>query len=306
METAEVVCLELASAGGEPLPDFMPGAHVDVQMPEGQLRSYSLVRRAVDRCAYLIAVKREAQGRGGSACLHDKAVVGATLEISVPKGDFTLMEQPELSCFLAGGIGITPLLPMIERLAELGHPWQLHYAAPAASRMAFHDRLVQLAEGSGQVFFHFSDGSTPRLNVGQVVRALEGSAAAHLYCCGPARMVDDFLDAANNRSSETVHYERFAAAQPLATEGGYTVELASSGQSHTVPSGKTILDVLLAAGVDLPYSCGQGVCGSCYTKVISGDVDHRDCFLTQDEQASNSAMLICCSGARSGNLVLDL
>jgi ferredoxin-NADP reductase len=264
------------------------------------------VRRAVDRRGYLIAVKREAQGRGGSACLHDKAVLGSALEISVPKGEFTLVEQPEPSCFVAGGIGITPLLPMIERLAELGHPWQLHYAAASPAHMAFHDRLMQLARSGGQVFLYFSDGSTPRMDVGQVIRALDASPAAHFYCCGPARMVDDFLTATKDRPSGTVHHERFASAQPLATEGGYTVELASTGQRHSVPSGKTILDVLLAAGMDMPYSCGQGVCGSCYTKVISGDVDHRDCFLTEDEQASNSAMLICCSGARSGNLVLDL
>lgn len=306
METAEVVCLELASAGGDALPDFLPGAHVDVRMPEGQVRSYSLVRQAADCRGYLIAVKREAQGRGGSACLHDEAIVGSALEISAPKGDFTLVEQPALSCFVAGGIGITPLLPMVERLVELGHPWQLHYAAATPSRMAFHDRLVRLAEKGGQVSFHFSDGSTPRMDVYEVVCALNGSPAAHLYCCGPARMVDDFLLAAKRRPSGTVHYERFGAAQPMATEGGYTVELASTGQRHAVPSGKTILDVLLEAGVDMPYSCGQGVCGSCYTKVISGEVDHRDCFLTEDERATSSAMLICCSGARSGNLVLDL
>lgn len=306
METAEVVCLELASADGGALPAFLPGAHVDVQMPEGHLRSYSLVGRAADRRGYLIAVKREAQGRGGSACLHDKVALGAALQISTPKGDFTLVEQPALSCFVAGGIGITPLLPMIERLVELGHPWQLHYAAASRSRMAFHDRLMQLAERGGRVFLHFSDGSSPRMEVGAVVRSLDTTPGAHLYCCGPARMVDDFLLAAKDRPSNTVHHERFGAAQPLATEGGYTVELASSGQRHAVPGGKTILDVLLDAGLDMPYSCGQGVCGSCYTKVIAGEVDHRDCFLTEDERASNSAMLICCSGARSGHLVLDL
>ena len=172
--------------------------------------------------------------------------------------------------------------------------------------MAFHDRVMQLAERGGQVFLHFSDGTSPRMDVGAVVRALATSPHAHLYCCGPARMVDDFLLAAKDRAPGTVHHERFSGAQPLATEGGYTVELASTGQRHVVPAGKTILDVLLDAGLDMPYSCGQGVCGSCYTKVIAGEVDHRDCYLTEDEQARNEAMLICCSGARSGHLVLDL
>lgn len=307
METADVVCLELATAGGEFLPAFSPGAHIDVRMPEGHLRSYSLVRQAEDRRAYLIAVKREEQGRGGSACLHDTAVVGAAFEISVPKGDFTLAEPLAQSCFVAGGIGITPLLPMIEQLVKLGCPWQLHYAAASPARMAFRDHLMALAaEGAGQVFVYFSDGSTPRMDLRSVLELLSDDPAAHVYCCGPTRMVDDFLLAANKRAPNTVHYERFGAGQPVATEGGYTVELASSGKRLPVPEGKTILDVLLEAGLDMPYSCGQGVCGSCYTKVISGEVDHRDCFLTEDEQARNNAMLICCSGARSANLVLDL
>ncbi len=306
METPDVVCLELATASGEPLPPSPAGAHVDVHMPGGLLRSYSVVEQAADQRAYLIAVKREAQGRGGSAALHDEVGMGANLQISAPKGEFVLEHQPALSCFIAGGIGITPLLPMLERLTELGLPWQLHYAAASRTHMAFYDRVMELAGRGGKAFFHFSDGSTPRMDVHAVVSALSGDPQAHLYCCGPTRMVDEFLLAAKERPAGTVHYERFGAAQPLATEGGYTVELARSGQRHAIPNGKTILEVLLDAGVDMPYSCGQGVCGSCYTQVLAGEVDHRDCYLTENERASNTAMLICCSGARSGHLVLDL
>jgi vanillate O-demethylase ferredoxin subunit len=232
--------------------------------------------------------------------------VGSPLEISAPKGDFTLVEQAAMSCFIAGGIGITPLIPMIERLVELGHPWQLHYAAASPARMPFRDRLLGLAQSGGQVFFHFSDGSTPRMEVDQVVCSLDSASTAHLYCCGPARMVDEFVAAARHRPMHTVHFERFGAAQPLATEGGYTVELASTGQRYAVSRGRTILEVLLDAGLEVPYSCGQGVCGACHTRVIAGEVDHRDCFLTEDERATNSAMLICCSGAKSGSLTLDL
>lgn len=238
--------------------------------------------------------------------MHDTVEVGTQLAISDPKGDFTLVEQPGMSCFVAGGIGITPLLAMIERLVELGSPWQLHYAAASPQRMAFREHLLELAQSGGQVFFHFSDGSTPRMDVQEIVRSLDAHPGAHVYCCGPARMVDDFLVATKPLESSTVHFERFGADQPLATEGGYTVELKSTGLRYPVPAGKTILDVLLEAGLDLPYSCGQGVCGSCHTKVIAGEVDHRDCYLTEDERAANNSMLICCSGAKSSSLTLDL
>lgn len=306
METADVLCLELASLNGDVLPDFAPGAYVDVRLPEGWVRSYSLIRHAADGSSYRIAVKREAQGRGGSAALHDNIKVGAQLLVSSPKGDFTLVEQPGVSCFIAGGIGITPLLAMIERQVELGYPWQLHFAASSPKSMAFREQLLELAQSGGEVFLHFSDGSTPRMDIQGIVRALDAHPGAHVYCCGPARMVNDFLVATKPLEPSVVHFERFGADQPLATEGGYTVELASTGQRYPVPAGKTILDVLLEAGLDLPYSCGQGVCGSCHTKVISGEVDHRDCYLTEDERATNSAMLICCSGAKSSCLTLDL
>jgi len=306
VETPEVVCFELGSAEGRTLPDFLPGAYVDVRTESAGIRSYSLVRRSGDRSRYLIAVKREAEGRGGSSWLHDQADVGTALSISAPKGSFTWVEQPSMSCFVAGGIGITPLLPMIERANALGRPWQLHYAAASPKRMAFREQVERLGAAGGQVCLHFSDGSTPRLDVASVVRQLDASADAHLYCCGPGRMVDAFLAASAHRAAHTVHVERFGAAQALATEGGYEVELARSGARHFVPPGKTILDVLIEAGADVPYSCGQGVCGACQTRVLHGDVDHRDCFFTEEEKASNSTMLICCSGARSDTLVLDL
>jgi vanillate O-demethylase ferredoxin subunit len=284
----------------------MPGAYVDIRTECAGIRSYSLVRRSKDRSRYLIAVKRESQGRGGSTWLHDKAEVGTALSISVPKGAFTYVELPSKSCFVAGGIGITPLLPMIERANELGHPWELHYAAASPDRMAFREQVEQLRADGGRVFLHFSDGSTPRLDVDSIVRKLDVDVDAHLYCCGPGRMVDAFLSASHHRAAHTVHVERFGAAQALATEGGYRVELARSGKSHFVPPGKTILDVLIEVGADVPYSCGQGVCGACQTRVLGGEVDHRDCFFTEEEKATNTTMLICCSGARSDTLILDL
>lgn len=306
VETPEVICFELGSVSGHALPDFLPGSYVDLEMPKSGIRSYSLVRRSRDRQRYLIAVKLEAQGRGGSSWLHDQAAVGTELSISAPKGSFTWVEQPSMSCFVAGGIGITPLLPMLERANELGHPWQLHYAAASPQRMAFREQLERLEGGSGQVHMHFSDGSTPRMDIGSVVRKWDADANAHLYCCGPGRMVDAFLSATGHRAGNTVHVERFGSSQAPSTDGGYQVQLARSGQCHFVPAGKSILDVLIEAGADVSYACGQGVCGACQTRVLQGDVDHRDCFFTEEEKATNSTMLICCSGSRSDTLVLDL
>ena len=303
LESPAVTSFELAGVDGVRLPAFTPGAHVDVCMPGGLIRSYSLVRRTADGCAYEIAVKREPESRGGSAWLH-AAPLGARLVISRPKGAFELVEEAAASVFIAGGIGITPLLPMLERLVQLGRSCRLHYAAASPAEMAFRDRLRKLADRGGVVIEHFSDGSSDRLDVDAVV----GSAAreAHLYCCGPARMIDAFIGACEGRAAATVHYERFAAGQEPARQGGYTVELARDGRSLDVPPGKTILDVLLESGLDVPYSCGQGVCGSCQTRVLAGQPDHRDCFLTEEERAANDTIVLCCSGARSAHLVLDL
>lgn len=303
LESPHVVCLELLPADGARWPDFAPGAHTDFQLPDGKVRSYSLVGRSGDGLGYRFGIKREEAGRGG-AWLHDVARLGTRLEISLPKGDFTLAEDAPATLFIAGGIGITPLLPMMARLNEIGRPWELHYAVSQPCEMAFRQRIEDLAGEGGSVRTYFSDGSTDRMNIEALV---DGAAeGAHLYCCGPARMIDHYAKACVRRAPQTVHFERFAADQEAATGGGFTLELARAGRTLAVPSGKTILDVLLDAGVDVPYSCSQGVCGSCQTRVLAGEPDHRDCYLSDDERAANDSMLVCCSGARSASLVLDL
>jgi vanillate O-demethylase ferredoxin subunit len=304
LDCPRVVCVELVAADGARLPDFVAGAHVDVQLTNGQVRSYSLVGRSADGLGYRIGVKREDASRGGSAWLHDVARLGMRLDISAPKGEFQLIEDALVSVFIAGGIGITPLLPMMARLNEIGRPWQLHYAASQPSEMAFRPLIGDLAGQGGQVHTYFSDGSTPRMDIEALVRSADEQA--HLYCCGPARMIDAYVRACASHPAATVHFERFAAEQAAATEGGFTLELARDGRKLAVPAGKTILDVLLDAGVEMPYSCGQGVCGSCLTRVLAGEPDHRDCFLTEGERAANESMLVCCSGARSASLVIDL
>ncbi|MGE0333247.1 MAG: 2Fe-2S iron-sulfur cluster-binding protein [Ramlibacter sp.] len=302
LESDNVVSVELEPVPGVQLPPATPGAHVDVQVPGAGVRSYSLIETPSSAARWRIAVKHEAQGRGGSRWFHDTARVGTALQVALPANDFQLAEDATHSIFIAGGIGITPLLAMIGRLAALGRSWELHYAAASRNSMPFQDALA--ARAGGRVVKHFSEDGLGRLDIA----ALIGGATpdTHFYCCGPSGMIDSFLAASQSRMPATVHYERFAARQEAATDGGFVLQLARDGRCLPVPGGKSILDVLLDAGLDVPYSCTQGVCGTCRIAVLDGEPEHRDDFLTDEEKAANSALMACCSGARSARLTLDL
>lgn len=303
LEATDIHSFELVAAGGVPLPPFAPGAHVDLDLPGRLRRSYSLYGGGG---SWHIAVKREAAGRGASAWLHGTARVGQVLQAHAPVNDFALDETAPASVLVAGGIGITPILSMVERLAEGRRPWRLHYVAREPRAMAFRERLQALAAASGgELHLHFSaDGGRPDLRA----IAAAAPAGAHLYACGPAAMLDDFAAAvsAAGITPARCHVERFGAALAPAAEGGFVVELARDGRAFPVPRGSSVLDVLLDHGVDVAYSCMQGICGSCRVGVKAGVPEHRDECLSDEERASNAAMMVCCSGARSERLVLDL
>jgi ferredoxin-NADP reductase len=304
-ESAGVASFELDAPDGAPLPGYAPGAHIDVRVPGGAVRSYSLLDPPAEGGCYRIAVKREGESRGGSRWFHEQARVGMPLEIAPPANAFALVPDATASVFIAGGIGITPLLSMIGRLVELGRPWELHYAAASRAAMPFQALLASyVARGRGRLVTHFSDAGGGRMDIAAIIAA--APAKAHLYCCGPVGMIDAFVEAGRARAPETVHYERFAAAQAAATEGGFTLKLARDGRCLPVPAGKSILDVLLDAGVDVPYSCTQGVCGTCRVRVLEGEPEHRDDYLSDPEKAANDAILVCCSGSRTARLELDL
>jgi len=303
LEADGIVSYEFVSASGAPLPAFSAGAHIDLHLPGGMVRSYSLVNDPAETHRYLIAVHRAPDGRGGSDWMHGVPRVGDPLRVSVPKNDFPLVENARLSILIAGGIGITPLLSMVRRLNALGQPWRLHYAARSPQHAAFVGELQALAAQGGELELRF-DSSAPRLDIARLVG--DAPADAHLYCCGPRPMIDDFVAAGASRSESTVHYERFAAGSEAATAGGFDVVLQRSGQRLHVLPGKTILDTLLDNGVQVQYSCSAGICGTCRTGVIEGDPDHRDDYLTDQEKAENRSIMVCCSGARSRTLVLDL
>jgi ferredoxin-NADP reductase len=300
-EAPGILSYELRPPEGGELSPFTAGAHIDLTLPNGLVRSYSLVNPQSERHRYVIVVQKDRASRGGSKWVHENFRAGDIVTVNGPRNNFALDEAVEKSIFIAGGIGITPILSMIERLSALGRDWQLIYCSRNRSGTAFLESL----EKKPQVRFNFDEEPGGKiLDIAAVVKA--APANAHLYCCGPLPMLEAFEEATKDLARERVHVEYFTAKEPPAVEGGFKVVLAKSGREFTVPPGKTILDALLDAGLDIPYSCKEGVCGTCETKVREGVPDHRDLVLTEEEHASNKTMMICCSGSKSEKLVLDL
>lgn len=305
-EAQGVHSFELRALPGHELPAFTAGAHIDVHLPNGLVRNYSLCNAPSERHRYVIGVNRDARSRGGSQYLHETLRVGDVLTIGAPRNNFALFEDAAHTVLIAGGIGITPLWSMIQRLEELGRSWQLFYAARSRQSAAFLDELRALGPRvQTSLHFNFDQESDGRL-LDLAAIAAGARPDSHLYCCGPLPMLAAFEQACANLPPERVHVEYFAAKEAPSTTGGFTVELARSGRVIQVPAGKTILDAVLDAGVDAPYSCMEGVCATCETRVIEGLPEHRDLVLSPEEQAANTTMMICCSGARSPRLVLDL
>lgn len=294
-----IVSYELQAPDGGELPPFTAGAHVDLTLPSGLVRSYSLVNAQSERHRYVIAVQRDRASRGGSTWVHDHLRPGDVLPVNGPRNNFALNEAAESSLFIAGGIGITPMVSMTQRLTSLQKRWQLIYCARTRASAAFLDVL------EGDVRLNFDEEPGGRmLDIAATVRA--ASPQTHLYCCGPLPMLAAFEAATADLPRERVHVEYFTAKEPPAMGGGFSVVLAKTGRELAVPPGKTILETLLDAGLDVPYSCMEGVCGTCETRVVEGIPDHRDLILTEAEQAANKTMMICCSGCKGERLVLDL
>lgn len=301
-EAPNIVSYELRPLEGGELPAFTAGAHIDLTLPNGLIRSYSLVNAQAERHRYVIAVQKDRASRGGSKWVHENFRPGDILTVNGPRNNFALNEAAAKSIFIAGGIGITPIISMTERLSALKRDWELVYCARKRGDTAFAQELEKLG---ARVRFNFDEEPGGKmLDIAAVVRA--APADAHLYCCGPLPMLNAFEAATAALPRERVHVEYFTAKEPPAVGGGFKVVLAKSGKEFNVPPGKTILDTLLDAGLDIPYSCMEGVCGTCETKVLEGTPDHRDLILTEDEHAAGKSMMICCSGSKSETLVLDL
>jgi len=305
-EALDVLSFGLAPLEGL-LPAWTPGSHIDVHLPNGMVRSYSLSNRVPDQAEYRITVQRDPATRGGSKAMHDDLRAGQVLEISTPRNNFPLCERAAHTVFIAGGIGATPFLPMAQRLNELGRPWTLYYCVRTPAQAAHLEEFQALATaGVGALATNF-DGlpGGQMLDLGVLMR--EQGADAHVYCCGPEGMLNAFRRVAGAIfPAEQVHFEYFSAHVDAAAAGGYVVTLAKSGKEVRVNEGETLLKALQAAGIEVTYSCEEGVCGACETRVLSGTPDHRDMILSDRERAEGKTMMICCSGSKSDRLVLDL
>jgi len=307
METESVACYVLQAIDGAALPPFEAGAHVDVHLRGGLVRQYSLCELPGDGLRYCIGVLRERNSRGGSAQLVESVAEGDELQISPPRNHFPLAREAEESLLFAGGIGITPILCMAQQLARDGRRFALHYCGRSLDRMAF-VRQLQGAVYAERVRLHTDDG--PPEQCLDAVAAIGPTANhRHLYVCGPAGFMDHVLSAARKLGwpEERLHREYFGAATPQhEADGAFELELGRSGQVITVAADQSAAQALLDAGCALSLSCEQGVCGTCLTRVLGGEPDHRDFYLNDQERAGNEMFLPCCSRARTPRLVLDL
>lgn len=305
-EAQDICSYELACVDGNALPAFSAGAHIDVHLPGGLIRQYSLCNHPDEHHRYVIGVLRDPASRGGSQSLHEQVNTGDQLRISEPRNLFPLDDTARRSLLFAGGIGITPILCMAERLAHAGADFHLHYCARAEERAAFVQRL-KASTFAERVFLHFDEQPHTALKAAQVLAAPEDNV--HLYVCGPGGFMQHVLDSARAQGwqEDCLHREYFAAVPvDSSLDGVFSVKVASSGQVFDIPADKTVVQVLERHGIEIAVSCEQGVCGTCMTRVLEGIPEHRDLFLTEQEQALNDQFTPCCSRAKTPLLVLDI
>ncbi len=293
---------ELARDDGADLPPFAAGAHVQVKAPNGLIRRYSLCNDPAETDRYCLAVKRQAAGGGGSRSLVDEVKPGDLLEVSAPRNDFPLVAAPRY-VFIAGGIGITPILAMARHLVSTGGPpFRLYYVARTPEAMAFRD-VLSGAAFHGRVVMHCDGGDPDRAF--DLWPVLERPAGAHVYCCGPRGLMQAVRDMTGHWSRAAVHFEDFGGsdtARPQDT--AFQIRLARTGTTIDVPAGCSMLEALRAHGIDVASSCESGSCGTCEVGLLDGEADHRDLVLAEHETARR--IMVCVSRARSAILVLDL
>ncbi len=299
----DIHTFELRDPHGAELPAFTAGAHLSVRAPSGALRKYSLCNDPAERDRYVFAVKRDPEGRGGSVALVDGVQAGDMLPASAPRNDFALHPRATSFLFIAGGIGITPILSMVRHLQSSGAGrFKLYYLTRDPESTAFMDVLAA-PEFHGKVRIHH-DGGDPA-NAFDLWPLLERPTGAHVYCCGPRALLDSVRDMSGHWPGGSVHFESFGASPELNRHNrAFTVRLEKSGLTLTVAAASTILETVRAAGVHVPSSCESGTCGSCKTVLVAGEAEHRDFVLADDERGSR--IMVCCSRAVSPELVLDL
>lgn len=297
----EVLVFDLVAADRRPLESFAPGSHIDVYAPNGQMRQYSLCGDAADDSRYVIAVKREDAGRGGSRSMHSSLEVNSAIAIAGPRNFFPLHPEAAHSIFIAGGIGITPIRSMIRALHGEEKSWELHYCARSARHAAFLDEIS--ARAPARVKPYLSEA--PLLDAGELLREIVPEA--HVYCCGPEGLMKAVRAASAHWPEGRVHFEWFAAPRAEWPENtAFEVALARSGVTLHIPADRTILQVVREHGIDVTSACEEGVCGTCETAVLEGEPEHRDVLLSPQERTAGRSMMICISRSKTRKLVLDL
>jgi tetrachlorobenzoquinone reductase len=306
-EAEHIISLELRpSLEGSALPGFEPGAHIDLHLPNGMVRSYSLLNDCQETHRYVVGVLKDKASRGGSRCVHEQLRVGMQLQISAPRNHFPLHEDAHHSVLVAGGIGVTPLLCMARRLQALGKSFEMFYCARSRKGAAF---IAELETLGVPLTLHFDDEQGGPPDLLSLLARRPPQPDTHYYACGPAVMLDKFESVCHTLGHQNAHIERFSAVEVAASADAhtsYTVELRRSGKTFEVTPSQSLHQCLLNIGADVPFSCEEGICGSCETKVLEGNIDHRDSVLTAAEKAANQSMMVCVSGCKSPRLVLDL
>jgi len=302
-EVAEgVVMLTLRDPLGRPVPAWKPGSHIDLILGDELVRRYSLCGDPADRSHLRVAVLREPQSRGGSRYVHDELVEGQIIHTRGPRNNFEFVPKKRY-IFIAGGIGITPILPMVALAEERGANWRLVYGGRTRASMAFRD---ELREAYGKRVVIRPQDEFGLLNLKSLLGRRRRRTA--IYCCGPEPLLNAVESAAAHWPDDALHVERFA---PKASGGGgadeaFEVELALTGETVSIPADVSLLDAMEDAGVSIMSSCEEGVCGTCEVAVLSGTIDHRDSILTERERVAGDKMMACVSRARGSRLVLDL
>lgn len=301
---SQINSFELMSCNGEPLPPFKAGAHIDVYMGEGLIRQYSLANCSSEQDRYVIGVLNDPNSRGGSRFMHEQLQVGQRIQISEPRNLFELNTELEHAVLCAGGIGITPILAMAKELKRLKKSFKLFYFVKTRSAVAFHEDLNLLGDS---VHLHIDDEAATHCNL--LSALAQSDLAHHVYVCGPQGFMDFVIQTAQQQSwPEThIHKEHFSApAIDTSEDGSFNIKVKKTGQLIHVAQDQTAVQALEAAGVSIPVSCEQGICGTCLVKVVEGEIDHRDMYLTEEEQAAQDQFTPCCSRAKSKMLVIDL
>lgn len=308
-EALDVLSVELEAQEGVSLPSAEAGAHIDLHLANGLVRNYSLCNTPGTTRRYRLGVGRSATSRGGSAYVHEQLRVGDVLRISAPRNNFALTPKAQQVVLVAGGIGITPLLAMARQCAADGRDWTLHYCARSHLRAAFFDELRVLQGEIQRIHTWFSDEDGKGFDAeGTFVAAPPPSL--HVYCCGPESLMNAVELATAHFAPDQVHFERFGAPMPHVAAVGaaesFELHLKRSGLTLQVPPARSVLDCIESHGVMVPFSCREGLCGTCETTVLDGAIEHRDFVLSAVDRAAQNKMMVCVSRAAGGHLTLDL